>query len=188
MELPKLIEYYYWIFNIPYYKCYVVKDQEIVKTVIQTLTASKDGENLAIVSSSMKKAWWKIPEICFRRGKTFIMYLPLDNAIPLVENIKIVTTGDLFIKEITSKQLTKEILSGKKEPSGKAIRFSEVIFPPDLLHEALRGHFVLETIANAPSVLEEYWKIALVIGVALVLIFWMITSNGMLSGLQGIHL
>jgi hypothetical protein len=188
MELPKFIEYYYWIFNIPYYKCYVVKDQEIVKTLIQKLVAAKDGENLAIIAPEMKKAWWKLPEICFRSGKTFIMYLPLDNAIPLVEDTKINTTGDLFIKEVTSSRLIKETLSGSKEASGKAVKFNEVVFPPDLLHEALRGHFVLEAISNPPSVLEEYWKIALVIGGALVLIFWMITSSGMLTGLQGIHL
>jgi hypothetical protein len=188
MEIPKWIELYYWIFNIPYYKCYVVKDQEIVKTHIQKLTASKDGENIAIISSEMKKAWWKIPEICFRRGKTFIMYLPLDNAIPLVENIKVESTGGVFIKEITSAQLIKETLSGKKEPSGTAIKFNEIVFPPDLLHESLRGHFVQETIANAPTMIDEYWKIAVVIGVTIVLIFWFVTNSGALSGLQGIHL
>lgn len=184
--MSSLNELYYWILNIPYYKVMVVKDMEKVKWIVQKVATTEKGMDIAIIDRSLKMAWWTLPELCFRDGKKFLMTVDIDNAIPLVEDIKVITEGDMFIKEISITRLTKApIKVGDIEKSGKAKRFVEIYFPPTLLFQKINAHFVKETMSNPPSKWEElkYAIIACVIGV--VIIFYMLFSSGTLNNMGG---
>jgi hypothetical protein len=184
--MHKITEFYYWIFNIPYYKVMVVKDMEKIKELIQKVSTTEKGMDIAIVDRSLKMAWWALPELCFRDGKKFLMTVDIDNAIPLVEDIKVITEGDMFIKEISISRLTKApIKVGDVEKSGKAKRFVEIYFPPTLLFQKLNAHFVKETMSNPPTKWEEM-KWAIIAGVVgVVIIFYMLLSSGTLSSIGG---
>jgi hypothetical protein len=184
--MSALNEIYYWVFNIPYYKVMVVKDMEKVKEIVQKVSSTDKGMDIAIIDRSLKMAWWALPELCFRDGKKFLMTVDLENAVPLVEDIKVITEGDMFIKEISISRLTKApIKVGDIEKSGKAKRFVEIYFPPTLLFQKLSGHFVKEVMANPPSKWEEL-KYAIITGIiGVVIIFYMLFSSGTLNSMGG---
>jgi len=180
--MSALTEVYYWIFNIPYYKVLVVKDMEKIKYIIQKVSTTEKGKDIAIIDRPLKMAWWTLPELCFRDGKKFLMTVDIDNAIPLVEDIKVITEGEMFIKEINISRLTKApIKVGDIEKSGKAKRFVEIYFPPTLLFQKINAHFVKETLSNPPSKWEEL-KYAIIAGViGIVIIFYMLIQSGALN-------
>lgn len=184
--MAALKELYYWIFNIPYYKVMVVKDMEKIKEIVQKVATTEKGLDIAIIDRPLKMAWWTLPELCFRDGKKFLMTVDIDNAIPLVEDIKVITEGELFIKEISISRLTKApIRVGDIEKSGKAKRFVEIYFPPTLLFQKINAHFVKETLSNPPSKWEEL-KVAIIAGViGVVIIFYMLFQSGTLSSMGG---
>jgi hypothetical protein len=184
--MSALHELYYWIFNIPYYKVMVVKDMEKIKEITQKVSSNQKGMDIAIIDKSSKMSWWILPELCFRDGKKFLMTVDIDNAIPLVEDIKVITEGNLFIKEISITRLTKApIRVGDVEKSGKAKRFVEIYFPPTLLFQKINAHFVKETLSNPPSKWEEL-KVAIIAGViGVVIIFYMLFQSGTLNSMGG---
>jgi hypothetical protein len=179
-------EFYYWVFNIPYYKVLIVKDMEKIKYITQKVSSSEKGLDIAIIDRPLKMAWWMLPELCFRDGKKFLMTVDIDNAVPLVEDIKVITEGDMFIKEISISRLTKApIKVGDIEKSGKAKKFVEIYFPPTLLFQKINAHFVKETLSNPPSKWEEL-KVALIAGViGIVIIFYMLFQSGTLNNMGG---
>lgn len=181
-----ILEWYYWIFNTPYYRVTVVKDMEVIKSIIQKVTSTERGKDIAIIDPKLKMAWWTMPEVCFRSGKKFIMYVDIENAVPLVEDVKIITTGDIFIKEISIKRLTNATLTlGDVEKSGKAKRFVEVYFPPTLLFAKLRGHFITETIAEPPSIWQEKKEAIIAAVIGLVIIAYFVLNSGVLNNIRG---
>jgi hypothetical protein len=184
--MTKPIELYYWVFNIPYYKVMVVKDMEKIKEIVQKVTSTEKGLDIAIIDRPLKMAWWTMPEVCFRDGKKFLMTVDIENAIPLVEDIKVITEGEMFIKEISISRLTKApIKVGDIEKSGKAKRFIEIYFPPTLLFQKVNAHFVKETLSNPPSKWEEM-KWAIIAGVVgMVAIVYLFLQSGALNNLGG---
>jgi len=182
--MAKLIETYYWIFNIPYYKVMVVKDMEKIKEIVQKVATTEKGKDIAIIDRPLKMAWWIVPELCFRDGKKFLMTCDIDNAVPLVEDTKIITEGNLFIKEVNIARLTQAPLKvGDIEKSGKAKKFVEIYFPPTLLFQKISAHFVKEAMSNPPSKWEEL-KVAIIAGfIALVIIAYMFMQSGALNSL-----
>jgi hypothetical protein len=178
----QVLEWYYWVFNTPYYRVTVVKDMEVIKSIIQKVTTMQKGKDIAIIDTKLKCAWWTMPEVCFRSGKKFIMYVDIENAVPLVEDIKVITTGDIFIKEISIRRLTNASLKlGDIEKSGKAKRFVEIYFPPTLLFEKIHSHFVKETIADPPSIWEEKKEAIIAVCIAAVVIVYLILNSGVLN-------
>lgn len=184
--MSALTEFYYWIFNIPYYKVLIVKDMEKIKYITQKVASTEKGLDIAIIDRPLKMAWWMLPELCFRDGKKFLMTCDIDNAVPLVEDIKVITEGEMFIKEISISRLTKApIKVGDIEKSGKAKKFVEIYFPPTLLFQKINAHFVKETLSNPPSKWEEL-KVALIAGViGIVIIFYMLFQSGTLNSMGG---
>lgn len=181
-----ITEAYYWIFNIPYYKVLVVKDMEKVKYIIQKVATTEKGKDIAIIDRPLKMAWWTLPELCFRDGKKFLMTVDIDNAIPLVEDIKVITQGNLFIKEISISRLTKApVRAGDPEPSGKPKRFVEIYFPPTMLFQKIEAHFIKETLKNAPSKWEELKWVFIAMIAGAVVVFYMLLSSGTFSQLGG---
>jgi hypothetical protein len=184
--MSALTEFYYWVFNIPYYKVLIVKDMEKIKYITQKVSSSEKGLDIAIIDRPLKMAWWMLPELCFRDGKKFLMTVDIDNAVPLVEDIKVITEGTMFIKEISIARLTKApIKVGDIEKSGKAKKFVEIYFPPTLLFQKINAHFVKETLSNPPSKWEEL-KVAIIAGViGIVIIFYMLFQSGTLNSMGG---
>lgn len=184
--MSALTEFYYWVFNIPYYKVLIVKDMEKIKYITQKVSSSEKGLDIAIIDRPLKMAWWMLPELCFRDGKKFLMTVDIDNAVPLVEDIKVITEGTMFIKEISIARLTKApIKVGDIEKSGKAKKFVEIYFPPTLLFQKINAHFVKETLSNPPSKWEEL-KVAIIAGViGIVIIFYMLFQSGTLNNMGG---
>lgn len=179
-----LKEAYYWIFNIPYYKVLVVKDMEKIKYIIQKVATTEKGKDIAIIDRPLKMAWWTLPELCFRDGKKFLMTVDIENAIPLVEDIKVITEGTLFIKEISISRLTKApIKVGDVEKSGKAKKFVEIYFPPTMLFQKLNAHFVKEVTAQQPSIWEEKKWIFIAAIVGVVVVIYLFLSSGTLSNI-----
>jgi len=181
----KFLQIYWWIFNKPYYKVTIVKDMEIIKTIVQRVDATERGRDIAIIDTSLKMAWWLMPEVCFRKGNVFLMTVDIENAVPLVEDIKIITQGDIFIREISIKRLTKAPLQvGGVEKSGKAKKFVEVYFPPTLLFEKTKAFMVKQVMAEPPNAwAEKKWAIIGVAALVVVAIFLVLQSGVLNHGL-----
>ena len=180
-----LNEIYYWIFNIPYYKVMVVRDMEKIKYITQKVATSESGKDIAIIDRQLKMAWWIMEELAFRDGKKFIMTVDIENAIPLIEDIRVITEGNTFIKEVSITRLSKApIKAGEFEKSGKPKRFTELYFPPPVLFEKLNAHFVKEVIKMQPSKWEEL-KVAIIAGViGMVIIVYLLLQSGALSSIK----
>jgi len=183
MNFNALYEMYYWIFNKAYYTVMIVKDMEKIKNIIQRVDDTEKGKDIAIIDTKLKKAWLKLPEVCFRDTKKFLMTCDIDNAIPLVEDVKIVQDAilkDTFIRELTITQLTssKMLIEGV---TGKPKKFSNVTFPPTVCFEMLDGHFVKETLANPPSIWQEKKWVFIALIAGIVIIIWMILNSGVLN-------
>jgi hypothetical protein len=178
---------YYWLFNKPYYKVTILKDMEKIKNIIQLVASTEKGKDIAIIDKSLKRAWWIMPEVCFRDGKKFLMHCDIDNAVPLVEDVKIITSGNLFIKEITITRLRKAAIEqGQKETSGKPIKFSGAEFPPTLLYEKISAYFVTQTVKPAPNVWEEKKWVFIAVAGAFVVIVYLILQSGILNKMNGV--
>jgi hypothetical protein len=187
MNFNALYEMYFWIFNVPYYKVMVVKDMEKIKYLVQKVATTETGKDIAIIDRALKMAWWTMPEVCFRDGKKFLMTVDIENAVPLVEDTKVITTGDLFIKEISITRLTKASLKiGEIEKSGKPKRFVEVYFPPTLLFEKLNPHFVKEVLKNPPSAWEEKKWAIIGVFICLTVMLYFILQSGVLTRMSGV--
>lgn len=172
----KFIEMYYWIFNIPYYRIMVVKDMEVLKTLIQPVSASKKskGANIAFIDAKGKRAWFKMPENCFRDGKKFIGIVDVDNAIQLIDSERVIVEGSgLIVKEMTINQLKSNVISLKEEKVGKMKKFVTA-FPTQLLYEICSAHFVTEALSN-PKEKTDWTLVAvvLIIGVIGLIGFYM---------------
>lgn len=144
----KFIEVFYWVFNIPYYRMMIVKDMEVLKILIQPVMANKKikGSEFAFIDAKGKRAWFKMPEACFRDGKKFIGILDVDNAIQLVEETKFKVDGDgLIIKEMTITQLKNNTIEITDEKIGKMKKFVTA-FPTSLLFEICSSHFVVSAL------------------------------------------
>ena len=180
-----LNEIYYWIFNIPYYKVMVVRDMEKIKYIVQKVATSEKGMDIAIIDRQLKMAWWIMEELAFRDGKKFILTVDIENAIPLIEDIKVITSGNTFVKEVSITRLSKApIKIGEYEKSGKPKRFTELYFPPAVLFEKINAHFVKEVIKMQPSKWEEL-KTAIIAGViGLIIIVYMVLQSGALTGIK----
>lgn len=174
----KLIEMWYYIFNTPYYKVSVLNDMEVVKTIIQPLVSNKKGYDIAIIDKKLKAAWWKIPAICFRDNKKFLMNVDLKNAIPLIEEKRVTSTGEFIVKEVTLSVLTQAQIDNSTK-LGTGIKFVKAQYPPTMFFQEIESHYVKEATANPPSKWEEQkwiW-ITLIIAVAGVAIMYLTTGH-----------
>lgn len=150
------------LMNKPYYKVTVVNDMEVIKTIIQPAIDKRKGYDIAIIDKKMHKAWWKIDGICFRDKKKFLMTCDINNAIPLIEHKKVVTSGDLIIKEITMGQLVEQNADLRNIESGRGKKFLKIEYPPTVLFEELEGCFITDILAEPPNKLSEFKDVAIV--------------------------
>lgn len=183
MAIDVFTEAYYWIMNTPYYKMTVVKDMERIKTIIQKVTDTEKGKDIAIIDRGLKMAWWKMPELCFRDGKKFLGYLDIENAVPLIEDIKVETSGNLFIKEISITRLTQSKTEAGLGKSGKPKKFIEIFFPPTLLFQKCEAHFVKEVLKNPESKWAELKWVFIAACFAAVAIAYLLLQSGALNNI-----
>jgi len=170
-------EMWFYIWNKPYYKVSVLEDMEVIKTIIQPVVSKEKGYDIAIIDKKLKMAWYKIPAICFRDGKKFLMTVDINNAIPLIEERKITTSGEVIIKEVTLSVL-KEQIDSRLSHTGKGKTFVKIQYPPTIFFQEIEAHFVKEALKNPPSKWEEQkwiW-ITLIIGIVVVIIFYLTSS------------
>ena len=107
-------EFINWIFNTPYFRVKIVKDMEILKTVIQPILPKNDlNESDFIVSREDRKAWSALKNYCYRDGKAFECYADADNAIPLIEDKKVIEVKEymkgIFVKEVSITEMKSSI-------------------------------------------------------------------------------
>jgi len=165
----KFIEMWYWLMNIPYYRILVVKDMEVLKTLIQPVAGSKKikGSDVAFVDVKGKRAWLKMPESCFRDGKKFIGIVDVDNAIQMVEDTKVIVKDNgIIVKEMTITQLKSNLIELSDEKRGKMKKFITA-FPTSLFFEMVSSHFVTMALVN-PKEKKDYSWVLYVAGALLV--------------------
>ncbi len=171
----QLKEMWYYIWNTPYYKVTVLSDMEVVRTIIQPLVSKEKGFDIAIIDKKLKMAWWKIPEICFRDGKKFLMTVDTDNAIPLVEDKKVTSTGGVIIKEVTLTVLTQSQIESDMKRNGRGKKFMKLQYPPTMFFQEIEAHFVKEGLKPEESKWEQQkwiW-ITLILATAGVIVFFL---------------
>lgn len=165
----KLIEAYYWLMNIPYYRIMIVKDMEVLKTIVQPILIKDKkikGTNEAYVDVKGKRSWFKMPEACFRDGKKFIGIVDIDNAIQMIEETKVKVEGNgIIIKEQTITRLKNSVIELKAD-TGKMKRFVTA-FPSTMLYEVLEGSFVTMALSN-PKEKTDWSMVVMVIGIGLI--------------------
>lgn len=186
-----LIELWYWLFNTPYYKVLVTKDMEKIKYIVQKVATKEKGKDAYIIDTKLKKAWWNMPEVCFRDNKKFLMTVDLDNAVPLMEESKLVTEGvmkDIFVREISIDRLTNSTLTleDMKKYNGKPYKFAGASFPPQLLFEITKGTMVTNVLSNPPSAWEEKKWVFIAAVAGLVVVVYLILSSGVLNSMGGV--
>jgi hypothetical protein len=138
-----IYELYYYFFNTAYYKIMVLKDGEKIKNVIQKVNETEEGRDNFIIIPSMKAAWFKLKDRCFRDGKKFLMFVDLNNALPLViDSSELIVKENIFIKtvKVTKFKIDETIQLDKN--TGLPIKFVELTLPSTLLYQALEANFV----------------------------------------------
>lgn len=174
----KFYRLYYWIFNIPYFSVIILNDNEKIKTVIQKVTEGKKGKSIAIIDRKLKKAWAKKENRCYRDGKKFIMHVKLENAIPMIEDTQLLSTGDIIIKETNKKQLKNDI----KEVLGLPIKFIEQdYFSSRMLFDLLDAFFLQQALMKPPSTWEEKKWTIIGVAICIVIIIYLVLSSGVLN-------
>jgi hypothetical protein len=144
-----LIELFYYMFNIAYYKVMVVNGKEKIKYITQKEPSNEDGSEFFIINAKLKMAWFKLNDRCFTDGKKFLMTVDINNAIPLVcENSKIVEGEGLITKVIKNQKFKIDDKYHIDKDSGIPIKMVEITFPPTLLYQNMEAHFVKKVLAS----------------------------------------
>ena len=175
-------EPWYYIWNTPYFEFHILKDNRVIKTIVQPIIANTNTGHIAITWKN-KYAWFIMPGSSFVKKNKFIAFGDLDNCVPLIESTRIESSAsELLITEKTITILKKagvKIVDFTTDGSGKQKLFKGAIIPPVVFHQMVSAHFIRETLRNAPSKWEEL-KWAIIAGVVgLVVIAGLyITSQG----------
>lgn len=180
-----LMEVVYFLQNKPYFKVYVVSKGRRIKKFIQLAASTKQGESFFIVCKSLKAAWFK-PDGVIIDGLKFIVFVDINNAIPLKFDKEYRTTDNEYyikeekiitIKEDVEKQLVNKKKTGKTN-DGKPIRLVEISYPPQLLHQQVEAHFIDKVLSIPPSKWEELKWVFIVAILGLIFIAWNIINSG----------
>jgi len=181
----KIIELWYYIWNTPYIEAHILKDQRIIGTVIQKIIGGKN-EEIQIVYKK-KYGWIILPNIAFVKKSKFIMFLDLENCIPLMEEKRIISDGNLFITEktfTTLKESNIKFTDFNTDKSGKGKIFKSAIIPPTLFHQIVSAHFIHETLKNPSDDWEnkKWIVIIIVLGLVGVIITYLIMNRPTVMG------
>lgn len=178
----QLIEIWFYLFNVPYLEVHIIKDNRIIKTLVQKILANTDSASIAVTWKN-KFAWFILPTSSFTKKNKFITYVDLDNCIPLIEESKIeVNAADYLITEktiVTLKKAGVKITDWNTDASGKQKIFKNAVIPPTVFHQMVSAHFIRETLKNP----EGKWAalsnaiIVGVIGLVVIAGLYLLTSH-----------
>lgn len=174
-------EFLNWIFNTPYYRVKLVKDMEILKTIIQPILVSNDNnESDFIVSRNDRKAWSALKNFCYRDGKAFECYADIDNAIPLVEDKKVIEVKE-YLKGIVVKEVSMtEIKSSISINYGKDVeikKMKEIAVSPEFVFRQIDQKITKDILSADEFKLDKKWVIAALILVG-GLYLWFVVLKG----------
>lgn len=168
-----LKEIWYYAFNTPYMEVNIVKDMRIIKRFVQPILSNTNTGSIAVTWKN-KYAWIVLPSTSFTIKNKFIIYVDMDNCIPLIEESKVESySDDFFITEKTIIKLKEskiELVDFKTDKTGKQKMFKSMLLPPLAFHQILSAHFIKEALRNSPSKWEELkWAIiAAVVGLVVI--------------------
>ena len=174
-------ELFYWIFNTPYYRVKVVKDMEILKTLIQPVLPRNDSnESDFIVSRDDRKAWSALKNYCYRDGKAFECYCDADNAIPLIEDKKVIEVKE-YLKGIITKEVSiTQIKSSISINYGKDVeikKMKEIAVSPEFVFRQIDQKITKDILSSDDFKLDKKWIIAGIILIA-ALYLWFVVLQG----------
>jgi len=179
MSIRELI---YWIFNTPYYRIKIVKDMEVLYTLVVSILHKTDN-NLSdfVVSRKYHKAWLALTSHCFRDGKAYECYADLDNAIPLIEETKLKSTKEYFngilSKEVSITEVKSNIaINFNRDIKVKKMR--EIQISPEFVFKMIEQKIVKEILTEDKQGLP-LWIVLLLLGVLILVVLYFTVFKGM---------
>jgi len=175
----KLQEMWYYIWNTPYLETHILKDNRIITTLVQPIISNTKTGHIAVVWKK-KYAWLILSTSAFVKKNKFIVFVDIENCIPLIDSERIeTTTSELYITEKTIVSLKKsgvKIVDYNTDASGRQKIFKGAIIPPVVFHQIVSAHFIHETLKNPPSKWEEMKMavIAAVVGLVIIAVVYML--------------
>jgi len=138
----------FWL--IPYFRVFETKGNKVVKVFNQKAVNNDKGSSVALIDKTNKLCWWINNSYIVNKAQ--MMYIvDINNAIPLKVETITETTGNIILKEKTTKKLTIDKKNLTKEKTGKPKETVEIQFPPELFYEVLHSHFVEDVLSEPPS-------------------------------------
>lgn len=205
---------YCFIFNKPYFDCVIRKNGIKVGELIQKEPNAIKGGDICLISKKFKMAWFKpISPMYFRPvnstdeskisndekllskssgiifvdGNRFFCVLDMENAIPLYEEISVLSetqNADLIVKVTTKSTLKCDASEIKKKghtgkaPDGMPVRLKPLDFIPAMLFELLNANFVTLVMQKPKSKYEELVPVFLAAIIMIGFLVWYVTANG----------
>lgn len=181
MGFDAVLKLWWDFWQIPYFRVFETKGNKVVKIFNQKVVNSDKSSSVALIDKSNKLCWWISSDYIVNKSQMMFI-VDINNAIPLkVETIS-ETTGNIILKEKTTKKLSVDKKKISKETTGKPKETVEIQFPPELFYEILHSHFVEDVLSEPPSKWEDLkWVFIVALIVAGFLLY-----NLMNSGITGV--
>jgi hypothetical protein len=181
-----LQENIYWILNTPYYKADIVKDMEVLATIIQPVLSVEDTGDF-LISRKYMRAWTAVKSASFRDGKSFKCIVDIDNAIPLIEGkrVEVIKTylGGFISEEVSIHTLkAANIINYGQEITNK--KFKEITINPHFVLRMIDQKYVADIIAEEETKIPK-WLILLVLGGVGLFIVWQFIFHGQIPFIGG---
>jgi len=157
------------ILSKPYFDVMIISNGRKIKRFIQ-LAASKDtGADSFLICKSLKMTWWK-PYTPIVDGISFLTFVDLNNAIPLLIEEDIITEDKgLYIKEKKEITIKEDVEKQKKNTkNGNTLKTVEVSIIPRLLHEIVEAHLVGQIMSSPKDEKYESIKTIFIVGIIVV--------------------
>lgn len=175
-------EFLLWLFNTPYYKMEIVKDMEVLDKIIQPVLKPRENESDFIVSMKHKKAWIVLKSHCFRDGKCYKCIGDIDNAIPLIEESRIIESKKLLNGIITKEVSITEVKNNIAINFGKdqtIKRMKEIEISPEFVFKQIEQKIVKDILTDEETKIPT-WIILLILGiVGLVFIYFYVFKGSL---------
>jgi len=181
MGFDAVLKLWWDFWQIPYFRVYETKGNKVVKIFNQKVVNDDKGSSIALIDAGNKICWWISPDYIINKAQ-MIFIVDINNAVPLKVETTKETTGNIIIKEKTSKKLSVDKKKVTKDTTGKPKETVEIQFPPDLFYQLIQAHFVEDVLSEPPSKWSELkWVI-----IAGIIVGGFLLYNLMSSGIGGL--
>lgn len=173
----------WWDFWLtPYFKVFIMKKNIVVKVFNQRVVNSQKGSNFAVIDRPNKIAWWVTEDFIVHKAR-IIIHVDIDNAIPLRIEEKKEISGNIILKEKTTRKMIVDKEKQKKEyKNGLPNILSEIHFPSIVLFQMIEAHFVVETLSEPPSKWAELKWVFIAAIIAGAFLLWQLMGSGIVGG------